>query len=779
MITNCRFQAFFCFFILLFISFSTLAQSQLDQYNVVWTSQSKNAGESMPCGGGDIGMNVWVENGDLLIYLSRSGAFDENNMFPKMGRIRLHLSPNPFDNTGQFKQELKLRDGCIEITAGNKKQEVKLIVWADVFRPVAHIDVASSTLLQATASYESWRVKDRIYAAAEQAATSYKWMQGIAVTDYKDSILFSGKDVLFYHRNKDNVSAFDYTVHEQGLDSIKNSLWNPLHNMTYGGRLSGENMVPSGTDTGTYVNTPFAAWHLQTKKATRKLSVTMYVNIDTANSISSWEKNLQNIITSAQRLQKSAQQKSLEWWNQFWQRSYIFINPENNNDTASLRWQAARNYQLFRYMLGCNAYGSYPTKFNGGLFTYDPVFTRQDLPFTPDFRLWGGGTFTAQNQRLVYWPMLKSGDADMMKPQFDFYLHALRNAELITQYYWHHKGACFNEQIENFGLPEAFEYTQQRPESFDKGLLYNSWIDYTWDTVLEFCLMILQSHQYTGADISQYMPLIKSSLLFFDEHYQQEQAKRSTKQLDADGHLVIYPGSAAETYKITYNSVTTVAGLTAVLDQFLKLPDSLFGEEGKTYWQNMLGRIPPLSFREMQGHVTIAPAVVWERINNEEIPQLYPVFPYGLYGVGKPGLDTAINTWKYDTEAAKYKGYVGWKQDAIFCARMGLTDEAADLTLKKLKNSGRRFPSFWGPGFDWTPDHNWGGSGMIALQEMLMQTDDKAIRLLPAWPKDWNGIFKLNAPYQTTVEGKIANGVVRDLKITPASRMKDVIIMNK
>lgn len=39
-----------------------------------WTTQSKNSSESMPCGGGDIGMNVWVENGDVLVYMSRSGA---------------------------------------------------------------------------------------------------------------------------------------------------------------------------------------------------------------------------------------------------------------------------------------------------------------------------------------------------------------------------------------------------------------------------------------------------------------------------------------------------------------------------------------------------------------------------------------------------------------------------------------------------------------------------------------------------------------------------------
>ena len=28
---------------------------------VVWTMQSRNSSESMPCGGHDIGMNVWVE----------------------------------------------------------------------------------------------------------------------------------------------------------------------------------------------------------------------------------------------------------------------------------------------------------------------------------------------------------------------------------------------------------------------------------------------------------------------------------------------------------------------------------------------------------------------------------------------------------------------------------------------------------------------------------------------------------------------------------------------
>ena len=184
-----------------------------------------------------------------------------------------------------------------------------------------------------------------------------------------------------------------------------------------------------------------------------------------------------------------------------------------------------------------------------------------------------------------------------------------------------------------------------------------------------------------------------------------------------------------------------------------------------------------MNYSNDYGHPTIAPAKNWERINNVESPQLYTVFPWGIYGVGKPGLDTALNTFKYDTNVVKFKSYVGWKQDNIFAARLGLADEAWQLTSQKLQNSARRFPAFWGPGFDWVPDHNWGGSGMIGLQEMLLQVDDKKILLFPAWPKNIDVHFKLNAPYNTTVEAEVKNGKVIDVKVLPAERMKDVVLL--
>jgi hypothetical protein len=116
---------------------------------------------------------------------------------------------------------------------------------------------------------------------------------------------------------------------------------------------------------------------------------------------------------------------------------------------------------------------------------------------------------------------------------------------------------------------------------------------------------------------------------------------------------------------------------------------------------------------------------------------------------------------------------------AIFAARLGLTKEALELTTLKLKDSDRRFPAFWGPGFDWVPDHNWGGSGMIGLQEMLLQTDGKILYLFPAWPKEWDVRFKLHAPYNTVVEGELRSGKVISITVSPDSRKKDIVNLLK
>ncbi len=122
------------------------------------------------------------------------------------------------------------------------------------------------------------------------------------------------------------------------------------------------------------------------------------------------------------------------------------------------------------------------------------------------------------------------------------------------------------------------------------------------------------------------------------------------------------------------------------------------------------------------------------------------------------------------------KNFFSWHQDAIFCARMGLTDEAKQITIQKLQDSKRRFPAFWGPGHDYVPDHNWGGSGMIGLQDMLLQSNNGKIYLFPAWPKDWDVNFKLHTPDNTIITCSYKNGKIINLIVLPEKRQKDIVI---
>jgi hypothetical protein len=723
----------------------------------------------MPCGGGDIGLNVWVEKGDILFYLSRSGTFDENNAMLKLGRVRIKLSGNPFAGS-DFKQELRLQEGGVEISAGH----TKVAIWVDVFRPVVHVDVQSKQPVKVIAAYESWRYADHLITDTRECRTnSYKRLQPFAIRTYRDDVSFQGNEVVFYHRNRTDITdIFDYTVQREGMDEVKAQLFNPIKHNIFGGVMQGDGMIPGGVDSGQYAAATFHSWSLQSKTPVCSQQITIGLQVAQTALLQGWMDGLHTILKDADNHRTTALRNTRQWWQQFWNRSYIFIESRDTAITA-----IARNYQLFRYMLGCNAYGKWPTKFNGGLFTFDPQYVNNQFQFSPDFRLWGGGTMTAQNQRLVYYPMLKSGDMDMMKAQFDFYLRLQRTAELRSKVYWQHNGACFTEQIENFGLPDITEYAPDRPAGTDAGMEYNAWLEYTWETVFEFCFMMLETARYEGTNITAYIPFIESCLTFYDEHYRLLAKQRGVKTFDEQGHYIFYPTSAAETYKLTYNSTTVIAAMKVIVERMLELPQQYLDSTQRAKLTGMQQHIPPIAFGEFEGHKTIAPAVTWARVQNTETPQLYPVFPWGIYGVGKPDLDIALNTWYYDPHAVKNRSHIGWRQYSIFAARLGLTAEAAELTKLKLSDGPHRFPAFWGPGFDWTPDHNWGGAAMTGLQEMLLQVDGTKMYLLPAWPKDWNAVFKLHAPYNTIIEGRVINGKVESLQVTPASRKKDITVL--
>ncbi len=151
-----------------------------------------------------------------------------------------------------------------------------------------------------------------------------------------------------------------------------------------------------------------------------------------------------------------------------------------------------------------------------------------------------------------------------------------------------------------------------------------------------------------------------------------------------------------------------------------------------------------------------------------ENPELYAVFPYRLFGLGKPDLSVA----RLAFERRQFSGNRGWQQDEIQAAWLGLAQTARTQLVERAgaRHEGSRFPAFYGPNFDWVPDQDHGGNLLMALQTMLLQWDGDRILLFPAWPKEWDVEFQLAAPHRTTVRGSLRAGRLESFQIDPPAR---------
>ncbi len=354
-----------------------------------------------------------------------------------------------------------------------------------------------------------------------------------------------------------------------------------------------------------------------------------------------------------------------------------------------------------------------------------------------------------------------------MNPFFNYYSNVLEIRKAITRGWFGHEGAYFRENIE----PDGAEHdcgNDGLPPKTKPGEKYVGWYhDYYFTSGLEILAMMCDNVNYTNNITFRdrvLVPFAREVLLFFDKHYPR----------DTNGKLRLEPAQVVETWWIAINPAPDIAGLRFCMDQLLGMKAGT--TEDQNHWLRFRSEIPEVPLQIIGGRQAIAPADKWEKQQNAENGELYPVFPFRCFGLGLGTAD--IVTWTMNHRSLKDAfGFSCWTQDQIDWAYAGNATEAANGLVSRFRVASPmvRFPLFGREGPDSCPDFDHFGAGSTALQRMLVQEEQGNIILLPAWPKNWNVNFKLHAMHNTTVEAEVKNGKIVHLKVTPDTRYKDII----
>ncbi len=753
------------FLLIVSTSWATGKIPDLDAYKVSWSSPSADSLDSMPLSGRmGAGANVWVQDGSIWLYLAHSGAFDEKGRLLKLGCVRLtpkHTALGQKD----FVQELDPATGTITIRQGDYQARIwfsaETLVFESTAGNAAPMEIAFGT----------WR---------EKTKDGIRNDMGGHTTFTGDQIETSSDGFVWFHRNADHPLDVKQMATSQGIspESIHDIITRRVSGAAI--RVQGGMSDPVRSE----VRWQFwngMAWTGITRPSTNHL-VTMRLGAAVDGDPRKWTTEAIDLLDAKKRA--AAKSDELAKWNSFWSRSHIVINPEK--DAADPGFLIGKNYHLFRYMLACNRDGELPLLFNGGIFTTDnngrikgnnndelPIFAGE--PTTPDFRRWTFCSFMAQNQRWLGWPTLANGDADLLSPTTRFYRD---RAKVATDRAKNQgaSGVAFTESLDVWGLCAV----APRPD----GLCGAAHLTYHFSMGVENAWMNLQAHDVMGIPLDADLGWIADSILFYDSFYRSEHKKRTGQELGADGKLVMYPANGLEFACDATNPIDAVAAFTSVTEGLLRLEKLPAGLRNRLI--SIQKTIPPLPVGPRGGSESLLPAAKWNVDYNKWEPiEMYACWPYRLVGVTRPEtLKLGRDTW--DTiprdRAKRCKQDYSWMSNVANMAALASPEEAKQRAIYKMTNTvapQARFPAFFGPGHDWLPDHNWGGSGSTGIQEMLLAPQPGSngkLHLFPAWPADWDVDFKLHAPGRTVVEAALKNGKLVKLVVTPESRAKDIVL---
>ncbi|GMQ59386.1 DUF5703 domain-containing protein [Vallitalea sediminicola] len=674
---------------------------------IIYNKRPKESWQCMPIGTGKTGAVVFVPDEGICLQINHGGSFDSDGNLPSLLRVNIEIEGKPFVNANNYEQELSLDKGIVTICADTPNGKVKVEF-------VAHQELDVISIY----------IEDMRNSIGQVNICPLYWRQGVSQTLLDEMMFFT---------ETNTCSAFNEINFQSCVTN--NNFSDPLKNLSYGTAV--------WVDNAEETNIPI--------KKVRSRKVRMLIAADSGKyTKDTLVKKLKCKIEKASKiLLEDFRISHIKWWKNFWSKSEFDVKSNSRLQSIRAVWY------LNRYFTASSMAGTLPPKFNGSIFLFDY-----------DRRHWGGA-YWFQNTRLQYWSLFKCGDLDYIMPFFDMYINALVYAKERTQSVYGHDGAIYLETMHSWGGSRIGDSRS------GEGVV-NNYIKNYFTGSLELLMMMLEYYRYTNDSIfarEKILPIADEVILFFFTHFPIK-----------NGKLFLEKGASLETWWEADNPSDQIAGLKAVIPPLINIAMKHgYDKSSITRWKSYLVLLPELprgtnwfkkntkehnyqgyqgTWQKPQKGNALMPADNVHLIEkkNYEDPELYAVWPFGLFGKNLPDYSSALNTFNNRIHKEPSNG---WSQTAVWAARLGLADEASELLLKQFQCSSV-FPSgmMFSPGniVPNRPDipecgyFDTIGVMTTAVNEMLIQDYTDKLDILPAWPKDEFVHFKLHSQFGKVVE---------------------------
>ncbi len=223
--------------------------------------------------------------------------------------------------------------GEIDITAGQPGAQIYLRLWIDANQPVIRVEASGDQAFTLSCSNEVWRSATyTLPSSSDPAAPSFRGVTGgpSLPSESADTVVSVTNELVWYHR--DASSFYQTILGGENLSNVWTTYPDPYLNRTFGALIQGASF-------GTVNN-----YTLQSAAGTNfVLSIYPYTAQTSTTAV--WQEQLSNQVSQVDATDLgTARTNHYQWWDAFWNRSWIFVSGDANATNVTRGYLLATVY---------------------------------------------------------------------------------------------------------------------------------------------------------------------------------------------------------------------------------------------------------------------------------------------------------------------------------------------------------------------------------------------------------------------------------------------------